>query len=51
MLSARYKCQDCIRARINANLHDLHYHRGPFFDHWRRRCLAALGVAEVRDGA
>lgn len=22
-------------------------HRGPFFDHWRRRTLAAFGVTEL----
>jgi hypothetical protein len=29
-----------------ANARDLRDHRGEFFDHWRRRCLAAFGVTE-----
>lgn len=29
------------------NAHQLREHRGPFFDHWRRRTLAAFGVQLV----
>jgi hypothetical protein len=27
-----------------ANANDLRDHRGHYFDHWRRQCLAAFGV-------
>jgi len=30
-----------------ANAADLRAHSGPYFDHWRRRSLAALGVIVV----
>ena len=39
-----YKCEDCGRGRSRDNLVQLHFHRGPYFDHWRRRCIAALGA-------
>lgn len=26
------------------NAHQLREHRGPYFDHWRRRTLAAFGI-------
>jgi hypothetical protein len=28
------------------NRHQLEAHKGEFFDHWRKRCLAAFGVNE-----
>lgn len=34
-----------------ANSRDLHEHRGPYFDHWRQRSLAALGIFEPPDAA
>ena len=37
-------CGDCGVAKENANALSLHYKRGPEFEHWRRRCLAAFGV-------
>lgn len=32
------------------NAIELQEHRGPFFDHWRRRTLAAFGVFPVDGG-
>jgi hypothetical protein len=43
-LSLRQKCHDCGVGKLALNDLQLHDHRGPFFDHWRRRSLAALGV-------
>lgn len=48
-LSARGKCADCGNARLEANHWQLIEHRGPFFDHWRRRTLAAFGVKTPLD--
>lgn len=28
---------------------DMHYHRGPYFDHWRRRMAASVGAVLVDD--
>jgi len=33
--------------RIEDNFRGLVEHRGPHFEHWRRRCLAAFGVLPV----
>jgi hypothetical protein len=44
--SARGKCPDCGNDRMIQNVHDLEAHKGEFFDHWRKRCLAAFGVNE-----
>jgi hypothetical protein len=46
-LSARGKCWTCGGSRVLANADDLRRHSGPYFDHWRRRSLAALGVIVV----
>jgi len=43
-VSKRGLCQSCGEARRNLNLACLVTHQGPYFDHWRRRSLAALGV-------
>ncbi len=43
-LSKRGLCGDCGTARRNANLVCLVAHDGEYFDHWRVRSLAALGV-------
>jgi hypothetical protein len=48
-LSKRGKCRDDGRARMNDNHDAMIEHDGPFFDHWRRQCLAAFGVL-VLDG-
>lgn len=52
-LSARYKCAECSETRMVENFTALRAHRGPAFDHWRRRTLAAFGVFDVdeRDAA
>jgi hypothetical protein len=41
--SVRGKCDTCGPAMVIVNATQLHEHRGPFFDHWRMRSLAALG--------
>lgn len=50
-LSARGKCRECAEQRVVENHHDLRRHSGPWFQHWRTRSLAALGVVvdERRD--
>jgi predicted nucleic acid-binding Zn-ribbon protein len=44
--SVRGKCLNCGNGRMVKNKHELQAHRGPLFDHWRKRCLAAFGVNE-----
>lgn len=39
----------CGEARRTANLVCLVAHDGPYFDHWRVRSLAALGVFVLDD--
>ena len=43
-ISARGKCASCGDRLLEENNAAMRDHRGPFFDHWRRRSLAALGV-------
>ena len=43
-LSLRGICLDCGSRREVDNYRDLRQHSGPFFDHWRKRSLAAFGV-------
>ena len=50
-ISARGLCPDHTRMRITDNFRDLKAHDGPWFDHWRRRSLAALGVFAPLDEA
>jgi len=38
---------ECVDVRIKANGYDLKAHNGYWFQHWRRRSLAALGVTVV----
>ena len=47
LISQTGLCPDHGAMRRNANLRDLVNHRGEYFDHWRRRCLAAFGVLQV----
>lgn len=42
--SARGKCASCGETLVIENNRQLAAHDGPFFEHWRRRSLAALGV-------
>lgn len=49
-LSSRGKCQGCGVARLIDNHVQLIEHRGPFFDHWRARTLAAFGVTSLDAG-
>ena len=44
--SVRGRCQACGEEPMVANANQLREHRGEFFDHWRKRCLAAFGVTE-----
>lgn len=43
-LSLRGICGECGAKRAIENYRDLRQHSGPFFEHWRRRSLAAYGV-------
>ena len=43
-ISATGLCPEHSKQRFEANVMQLIEHRGPFFDHWRARCLAAFGV-------
>jgi hypothetical protein len=42
-------CPECSHRRFHANNDDLHFHRGPFFEHWRRQCALAVGAVLVDD--
>lgn len=44
MISARGLCHECGMAALAANMYQLNAHSGPYFDHWRRRTLAAFGI-------
>ena len=37
-----------VMIRDKAN-DDMHYHQGPYFDHWRRRMAASVGGVLVDD--
>lgn len=46
-LSARGKCASCGNRRLEENNAQLRAHAGPFWQHWRRRTLAAFGVGLI----
>lgn len=46
-LSATGLCRPCGAQIAAENLTQLVAHDGPYFDHWRRRCLAAFGIVQV----
>lgn len=48
-ISRRAKCELCATSRVVMNDLELHEKRGPFYDHWRARCLAAFGVGIFED--
>lgn len=50
-ISAQGYCLEHGLQRMNENNVQLAEHRGPWFEHWRRRSLAALGVRLIDDGA
>lgn len=41
-LSATGLCGDCGPVIQREATLQLIYHRGPYFDHWRQRCIAAF---------
>jgi len=41
-LTARGKHLECSEALVREEIHQLVAHRGPHFDHWRARCIAAF---------
>jgi hypothetical protein len=45
--SATGLCRGCGERRREENILQLIAHDGPHFEHWRRRSLAALGVAAL----
>jgi hypothetical protein len=52
-ISARGLCLPHQIERMMTNNAQISFHQGPFFDHWRRRTLAAFGgipVDEPREG-
>jgi hypothetical protein len=48
-ISARGRCAECGDRRLIENHTAMLTARGPFFDHWRRRTLAAFGIRLVDD--
>lgn len=42
-LTARGKHLACSERKVREEIHQLVAHRGPHFDHWRARCIAAFG--------
>jgi len=48
-LSHERLCETCGDERRYANWRALIEHRGPEFQHWRRRCVAALGAVLADD--
>lgn len=48
-ISWRGKCGDCGPMLAVQAYDDLHYHRGPVFEHWRRRCALSVGAVLVDD--
>jgi len=46
-ISASGLCPEHGRERYMANHEHLLAHRGTFFDHWRKRTLAAFGVLDA----
>lgn len=53
-VSTRGLCHDHSMQRLIEHNTQLHEHRGPHFERWRERCLAAFGVAvtdDVRDSS
>lgn len=51
MFTARGNHIACGDALMRTNAIQLHQHNGPFFDHWRKRCLAAFGVTVLDETA
>lgn len=43
-ISRRGLCAGCGEENVRAAVVELEAHRGPTFEHWRRRLLAAFGV-------
>jgi len=48
-ISWRGKCGVCGPAIFEAQIDDLHYHRGPYFLAWRRAMAASVGALLVDD--
>ena len=44
LVSARGLCPAHQKIRREDNMTDLVEHKGPYFEHWRQRSLAALGI-------
>jgi hypothetical protein len=50
-MSARYKCRECGIGRCIDNALALHAHKGPYFEHWRRRVAASVGALLVDEAS
>lgn len=48
-LSATGLCPECSERRFREEVTQLIEHRGPHFDHWRRRVAASVGVTLLDD--
>jgi hypothetical protein len=46
-MSARYKCRFCGVEHCVENALSLNAHKGPYFEHWRRRVAASVGALLV----
>jgi hypothetical protein len=46
-LSLTGLCGDCGPRIQNEQVRQLVEHRGPHFDHWRQRCLAAFSAPHI----
>lgn len=42
-LSAAYLCEDCGIGKMERNALSLNAHAGDQFNHWRARCILAMG--------
>ena len=51
VFTARGNHLACGDLLMRTNAIQLHQHSGPFFDHWRKQCLAAFGVVTLDESA
>lgn len=48
-MSARGRCAECGEGHMLENARQLAAHDGPWFQHWRRQCVAAFGAILASD--
>lgn len=49
LISGTGLCHGCAQERMLTNNEAISEHKGPAFDHWRRKTLAAFGVTLPED--